>query len=112
MSKKEKVKKFWEEHKNEIKGFTILIGSAAALVGSGILAGRVIERRKINSLSDTAKMGLVMNQASKQVLVAGDLDNGLGKVADISGIVARGLEEAGPEGHLDDTVIGYMVYVK
>lgn len=112
MSKKEKVKNFLKEHKNEIKGYAICIGGAAAFVGTGILVGRTIERRKIGSLATTAKMGLVMNQASKQVLVAGDLDNGLGKVADISSIVAKGLEEAGSEGHLDDTVIGYMVYTK
>lgn len=112
MSKKEKVKKFWEEHKDTIKGCTIIIGSAAALVGTGVLAGRVIERHKMDSLSYTGKMGLIMNKVSKNVLVAGDLDTGIGKVADISSIVAKGLEEAGSEGHLDDTVVGYMVYTR
>lgn len=112
MSKKEKVKNFLKEHKSEIKGYAICIGSVAAFIGAGVLVGRTIERHNMGSLSTTAKMGLAMNQASKQVLVAGDFDNGIGKVADIGAIVARGLEEAGSEGHLDDTVIGYMVYTK
>jgi len=111
MSKKEKVKKFWDEHKNEIKVYAIAIGSVVTLVGCGVIVGREFERHKIIS-STTAKIGLDLNKASKNVLVAGDIENGIGKLSDISSIVAKGLEEGVPEGHLDDTVIGYMVYVK
>ena len=111
MTKKEKVKKFIEEHKSEIEIFAIVGGGAALLGVAGFACGRLFERHKLTS-SDTAAMGLAMNKVSNNVLAAGDLKDGLGKMSDISSIVAKGLEEAGAEGHLDDTVIGYMVYVK
>ena len=111
MTKKEKIKKFLEEHKDEIKVYAIAGGGALLLGGSCFALGKIVERRRI-IYSDTAGIGLLMNKASEQVLIQGDIEKGIGKVADIPAIVAKGLEEAGPEGHLDDTVVGYMVYTK
>lgn len=112
MTKKEKVKKFIEEHKELIQGGLIATTGAVLLGSSMFVLGRKFENARV-ICSDTAAAGLALNKASNNVLMQTNSVDGLGKLSGISEIVAKGLKECAiPEGHLDDTVIGYMVYVK